>query len=84
MIDLIFYIKFWYSRARKDIINSPYYRLGQHDKCANCFCTGPKVGETNFVIEAEKTGLMVEIRNNIVYRLASNTESLIENMDNNP
>lgn len=68
---------------RKDIINSPYHRLGQHDNCAHYFCTGPKIGETNYVHEANKTGIMAEIRQ-IVYRLAANTESLIENMDNNP
>jgi len=68
---------------RKDITNSPYHRLGQHDNCAKYFCTGPKVGERNFVPEANETGLMAEIRK-IVYRLAANTESLIENTDNNP
>ncbi|CAI6362985.1 unnamed protein product [Macrosiphum euphorbiae] len=68
---------------RKDITNSPYHRLGQHDNCANYFCTGPKVGERNFVPEAIETGIMAEIRK-IVYRLAANTESLIENTDNNP
>lgn len=64
-------------------MNSPYHRLGQHNNCAPYFCKGAKVGETNFVPEAEKTNLMADIRN-IVYRLAANTESLIENTDNNP
>ncbi|KAE9543065.1 hypothetical protein AGLY_002976 [Aphis glycines] len=68
---------------RKDITNSPYHRLGQNDNCANYFCTGPTIGERNFVPEANETGLMAEIRK-IVYRLAANTESLIENTDNNP
>jgi len=64
-------------------MNSPYHRLGQHNNCAPYFCKGAKVGETNFVPEAETTSLMSDIRN-IVYRLAANTESLIENTDNNP
>lgn len=64
-------------------MNSPYHRLGQHDNCVDYFCKGPKIGETNFVLEAEKTGLMADIRS-ISYRLALNTDSLIENMDNNP
>jgi len=67
---------------RKDIKNSPYHRLGQHNNCASYFCTGPKVGDINLVPEAEKTGLMTEIRN-IVYRLVINSDSLIEDVDNN-
>lgn len=84
---LLFYLNYMYLNfvldLRKDIMNSPYHRLGQHDNCAPYFCTGQKVGETNFVPEAERTGLMADIRQ-IVYRLAANTESLIENTDNNP
>jgi len=44
---------------------------------------GPKVGERNLVPEAEKTGMMAEIRN-INFRLSVNADSLIENVDNNP
>jgi len=47
------------------------------------FCSGPKNGETNLVPEAERSGIMTEIRN-IVYRLTINADSLIENVDNNP
>lgn len=68
---------------RKDISNSPYHRLGQHDNCAQYFCLGPKVGERNLAPEAEKTGMMAEIRS-IIFRLSVNADSLIENVDNNP
>lgn len=50
-------------------MSSPYHRLG-HDNCDHYFCTEPKIGEMNFVPEAEKTGLMVDIQH-IVYRLAA-------------
>lgn len=41
------------------------------------------MGEINLVPEAEKSGMMAEIRN-IIYRLSVNADSLIENVDNNP
>jgi len=68
---------------KQDIANSPYHRLGQHSGCAIYFCRGSKHGEPNLVPDAEKSGLMGEIRN-IVYRLSNNAESLIEDVDNNP
>lgn len=68
---------------KKDIANCPYHRLGQHNNCATYFCTGPKTGERNLVLEAEKSGMMVEIKN-VIYRLIVNADSLIENADNNP
>lgn len=68
---------------KKDILNSPYHRLGHHKECAGYFCQGSKVGEINLVPEAEKSGIMAEIKN-IVLRLKNNAESLIENVDNNP
>ncbi|CAI6374568.1 unnamed protein product [Macrosiphum euphorbiae] len=71
------------SALKQDIANSPYHRLGQHSGCANYFCRGSKNGEPNLVTDAEKSGLMGEIRN-IVYRLSNNAESLIEDVDNNP
>lgn len=57
--------------------------MGQHEKCAHYFCSGPKIGELNLVPEVEKSGMMVEIRN-LVNRLIVNADSLIENVDNNP
>lgn len=67
---------------RKDISNSVHHRLGDHDKCAPYFCSGPKIGEINLIPEAEKSGMMVHIRS-IVYRLTVNADSLLENVDNN-
>jgi len=71
------------SELRKDISNSPYHRLGQHNNCAVYFCSGPKTGEINLVPLAEKSKMMTSI-NNVVYRLLTNADSLIENVDNNP
>ncbi|KAE9522485.1 hypothetical protein AGLY_017146 [Aphis glycines] len=68
---------------RRHIFNSIYHRLGQHSNCAGYFCSGSKNEETNLVPEAEKTGIMTEMRK-IVYRLTINADSLIENVDNNP
>lgn len=71
------------SELRKDISNSPYHRLGQHNNCADYFCSGPKSGEINLVPLAEQSKMMTSI-NNVVYRLLINADSLIENVDNNP
>lgn len=68
---------------KKDITNSPYHRLGQHSGCANYFCQGNKSGKLNLIPDAEKSGIMTEIKN-IVFRLSNNAESLIEDVDNNP
>lgn len=68
---------------RNDISNSVYHRQGYHNKCAAYFCSGPKVGEINLVPEAEKTGILADIKN-IAYRLIINADSLIESVDTNP
>lgn len=57
--------------------------MGQHSNCAKYFCSNLKIGEINLVPEAEKTGIMDDIRN-ILYRLVINADSLLENVDNNP
>lgn len=67
---------------KNDISNSVYHRFGQHDKCDNYFCSGSKDGETNFIPDAEKCGMMREI-NNVVSRLVNNACSLYEDVDNN-
>lgn len=64
-------------------MNSLYHRLGQHNKCAVYFCTGPKSSDNNLVPLAEKSKMMTNV-NNIVYRLVANADSLLENVDNNP
>lgn len=67
---------------RKDIENSPYHRFGQHDNCDRYFCSGSKSGEINLVGDVEKCGLMREVKN-IILRLANNSSSLIQDVDNN-
>lgn len=81
VLFLIYIILFL--ELRKDISNSVLHRLGYHNKCAAYFCSGPKVGEINLVPEAEKTGIMTDIRN-IVHRLVIHADSLIESVDTNP
>ena len=82
---LYYFFKCFYIglELRNDILNSPYHKLGQHNKCAQYFYLGPKVEEINLVPEAEKSGMMAEIRN-MIYRLSVNADGLIENVNNNP
>ncbi|XP_022177421.1 uncharacterized protein LOC111038573 [Myzus persicae] len=66
----------------KDIYNSPYHVLGQHTKCASYFCQGNTVLEQNLVVQAENSGMMLEIMN-AINRLVANSSSLITDVDNN-
>lgn len=63
--------------------NAPFHRLGQHTNCDSYFCNGSNLQNTlNLVPEAEKNGIMSEIQN-IMSRLITNSESLLENKNNN-
>lgn len=66
----------------KDIYNSPHHVLGQHTKCASYFCQGNTVLEQNLVVQAENSGMMLEIIN-AINRLVANSSSLITDVDNN-
>ncbi|KAL4101121.1 hypothetical protein QTP88_021141 [Uroleucon formosanum] len=65
-----------------DVANAPYHRLGQHSDCKSYFCNGSKNNDFNLVPEAERSGMMSEIKN-YVSRLVLNSESLLENKNNN-
>ncbi|XP_060855780.1 uncharacterized protein LOC132950906 [Metopolophium dirhodum] len=67
---------------QRDVANAPYHRLGQHLKCDSYFCNGSKNNDLNLVPEAESSGMMNEIKN-YVSRLVLNSESLLENKNNN-
>lgn len=73
---------FYLADLKKDILNGPYHRLGQHINCDDYFCSGTKVGEKNLVPDAEKCGMMREIKY-IISRLVNNASSLIEDVTNN-
>lgn len=64
------------------MLNGPYHRLGQHDNCNEYFCDQLTSNNMNLVPEAEKSGMMQEIKN-YALRLANNAESLLENKNNN-
>ncbi|XP_060853836.1 uncharacterized protein LOC132931819 [Rhopalosiphum padi] len=67
---------------RKDILNAPYHIFGQHTKCEQYFCPGPKQCETNLVPEVIKCGLMNQI-DHILRRVVDNAKSLLFDIDNN-
>ncbi|XP_025415583.1 uncharacterized protein LOC112687212 [Sipha flava] len=68
---------------QKDLANAPFHRLGQHTNCDSYFCNGSNLQNTlNLVPKAEKNGIMSEIQN-IMSRLITNAESLLENKNNN-
>lgn len=63
--------------------NAPFHRLGQHTNCDSYFCNNSNLQNTlNLVPEAENNGIMSEIQN-IMSRLITNAESLLENKNNN-
>lgn len=70
------------SEIKKDLSNGPYHRLGQHVNCNKYFCIGPTANGLDLVPEAEKSGMMQEIKN-YTLRLENNAESLLENKNNN-
>eukprot|EP00102_Acyrthosiphon_pisum_P019469 XP_016656679.1 PREDICTED: uncharacterized protein LOC107882602 [Acyrthosiphon pisum] len=64
---------------QKDLANAPFHRLGQHTNCDSYFCNGSNLQNTlNLVPEAENNEIMSEIQN-IMSRLITNAESLLEN-----
>jgi len=67
---------------KDDITNSVYHVFGQHDKCAAYFCKGAVAGETNFVPDLEKAGMLVEIRA-ALSRVRDNAKSLLFSTTNN-
>jgi len=44
---------FYLADLKKDILNGPYHRLGQHINFDDYFCSGTKVGEKNLVPDDE-------------------------------
>lgn len=71
-----------FTGLRNDLKNAPYHRLGQHTNCDTYYCTGSSSNSVNLVQEAENSGMMRELQN-IMSRLITNAESLIENKTNN-
>jgi len=59
-----------------------HHIFGQHAKCEQCFCLGPKQCETNLVPEVIKCGLIHQI-DHILRRVVDNAKSLLFNIDNN-
>ncbi|XP_050061585.1 zinc finger MYM-type protein 6-like [Aphis gossypii] len=68
---------------QQDLANALFHRLGQHTNCDSYFCNNSNLQNTlNLVPEAENNGIMSEIQN-IMSRLITNAESLLENKNNN-
>lgn len=70
------------SDLKKDFINAPNHRLGQHKGCSSYFCGGSKINDINMVPEALQCRILQEIYK-IMSRLVNNCSSLIEDLDNN-
>jgi len=67
---------------RQDILNAPNHILGNHNKCAEYFCKGPKENEKDMKMEMIASGFMKHIEN-VVQQLSINAKSLIEDLDSN-
>lgn len=65
-----------------DILNGPSHVFGDHCKCSQYFCSGPKEGEKNLVPELKSSGLYEQIMKSVKY-LAYNSRSLIHDVDSN-
>ncbi|XP_063215915.1 uncharacterized protein LOC134527292 [Bacillus rossius redtenbacheri] len=65
-----------------DILNGPSHVFGDHSKCCQYFCSGPKEGEKNIVPELKMSELYEHIMKAVKY-LAYNSRSLIHDVDSN-
>lgn len=68
---------------RQDIENGPYHMFGQHDKCAEYFCDGPKANEENRIPELMACDFMQEILRIVRKSVSHHVSSLIADQNNN-
>lgn len=66
----------------KDIRNGPNHVFGEHGRCANYFCLGPKEGEVNLVPQMQVCGLWDDLLV-LNANIARHSVSLMFNVTNN-